>query len=89
MPCKAVNHGATLLLRVWHHEYAAAVVVLSQKYSLTYDLTLTCLSYAANLCGTTIGHCANAYGTKDAHYVTKGTQTTDLTSCPVGVTHMA
>ena len=32
-------------LRVRHHEYAAAVVVLSWKYSSTYGLTLTHLSY--------------------------------------------
>ena len=59
----------------------------AQKYSLIYDLT--CLDYAANLCGATIRHCANAYGSKDAHYVTKETQTTDVTSCPVGATHKA
>ena len=41
-------------LRVRRHEYAAAVMVLSQKYSSTYGLTLTCLSYAANLSGATI-----------------------------------
>ena len=76
-------------LRVRRHEYAAAVVVLSQKYSLTYGLTLTRLSYAANLYGTTIQHCANAYSTKDAHYITEGTQTTDITSCPAGAMHMA
>ena len=56
---------------------------------LTYGITLICLSYAANLCGAMIRHCAKAYSTKDAHYVTKGTQTTDLTSCPVGVMHTA
>ena len=43
-------------LRVWHDEYAAVVVVLSQKYSSTYGLTLTCLSYAANLSGAMIWH---------------------------------
>ena len=52
----------------------AAVVVLSWSYSLIYGLTL--LGYAANLSGTMIWHCINAYGTKDAHCVTKGTQTT-------------
>ena len=35
-------------LRVRHHQYVAAVVVLSWKYSSTYSLTLTCLSYAVN-----------------------------------------
>ena len=29
-------------LQVQHHEYAVAVMVLSQMYSLTYGLTLTC-----------------------------------------------
>ena len=76
-------------LQVRHHEYEAAVVVLSWKYSLTYSLTLTRLSDAANLCGATIRCCTNAYGNKDAHYVTKETQTTDITSCPAGATHMA
>ena len=41
-------------LRVRHHEYAVAVMVLSQKYSSTYGLTLTRLSYAANLSGAMI-----------------------------------
>ena len=52
----------------------AAVVVLSQSYSLIYSLML--LGYAVNLSGAMIGRCTNAYGTKDAHCVTKGTQTT-------------
>ena len=56
MPCEAVNYGATLLLWVWDHEYAAAVMVLSQKYSSTYGLTLTRLSYAVNLSSATIQH---------------------------------
>ena len=43
-------------LQVQHHEYAAAVMVLSWKYSSTFGLTLTCLSYAANLSGATIWH---------------------------------
>ena len=43
-------------LRVQCHEYPAAVMVLSQKYSLTYGFTLTHLSYAANLSGATIQH---------------------------------
>ena len=43
-------------LRVRHHEYAAAVMVLSQKYSSTYSLTLTHLSYVANLSGAMIHH---------------------------------
>ena len=88
------QHPARLLiavllyfLQVRHRKYAAMVVVLSQKYSLTYGLTLTCLSYAAILCGTTIWCCTNTYGTKDAHYVTEGTQTTDLTSCLAGTMH--
>ena len=55
-------------LQVWHHKYAAAVVVLSQMYSSTYGLTPTRLSYAANLSGAMIQHCTNAYGTKDTHY---------------------
>ena len=63
----------------------AAVVVPSWSYSLIYDLM--CLDYVANLCSATIWHCANAYGTKDAHYITKETQTTDVTSCPAGVTY--
>ena len=42
-----------------------------------------------NLYGATIWHCTNAYGTKDAHCVTKETQTTHFTSCPTGVTHTA
>ena len=54
-------------LQVQHHEYAAAVMVLSWMYSLTYGLTLMHLSYAANLCGTIIWCCANAYSTKNAH----------------------
>ena len=41
-------------LQVRHHEYAAVVMVLSQKYSSTYGLTLTHLSYAANLSSATI-----------------------------------
>ena len=45
------------------------------------------LDYATNLCSTTIRLCANAYCTKDAHYITKETQTTDVTSCPAGATH--
>ena len=57
MPCEAVNRSATLLfLWVRHNEYAAAVMVLSQKYSSTYGLTLMRLSYAANLSGATIRH---------------------------------
>ena len=43
-------------LQVQHHEYAAAVMVLSQKYSSTYGLTLTHLSYVANLGSATIRH---------------------------------
>ena len=45
-----------LLYFLWvrRHEYAAAVMVLSRKYSSTYGLTLMCLSYAANLSGATI-----------------------------------
>ena len=35
------------------------------------------LGYAANLSWAMIQHCANAYGTKDAHHANKGTQTTD------------
>ena len=60
-------------------------MVPSLKYSLIYSLTR--LHYAANLCGATIRHCTNAYGTKDTHYVTKGTQTTHIMSCLVGATH--
>ena len=45
-----------------------------------------CLDYVANLCGATIWLCANAYCTKDTHYITKETQTTDVTSCPAGAT---
>ena len=41
-------------LRVQCHEYAAAVMVLSRMYSSTYGLTLTHLSYAANLSGAMI-----------------------------------
>ena len=75
-----------LLYFLWvqHHEYAAAVMVLSWMCSLTYGLTLTCLDYLVNLYGAMIRHCANAYGTKDTHCTTKGTQTTDVTSSPVG-----
>ena len=36
------------------HEFAAAVMVLSQKYSSTYGLTLMRLSYVVNLSGATI-----------------------------------
>ena len=45
-----------LLYFLWvrHHEYAVAVVVLSQKYSSTYGLTLMHLSYAVNLSSATI-----------------------------------
>ena len=64
----------------------AVVVVPSQRYSLIYSLTH--FDYAANLCGAMIRHCANAYGTKDAHYITKGTQTTNVTSCPAGTMHI-
>ena len=62
-----------------------AVVVPSGSYSLIYSLTY--LDYAVNLCGARIQHCANTYSTKDTHYVTKETQTTDVTSCPAGVMH--
>ena len=55
------QHPARLLITVllyflwvWHHEYAAAVVVLSRKYSSTYGLTLMHLSYEANLSDATI-----------------------------------
>ena len=41
-------------LQVRRHEYAAAVMVLSQKYSSTYGLTIMRLSYVANLSGATI-----------------------------------
>ena len=41
-------------LRVQHHEYVAVVMVRSRKYSSTYGLTLTRLSYAVNLSGATI-----------------------------------
>ena len=60
---------AVLLYFLWVrcHEYAAAVMVLSRMYSLTYGLTLTRLSYAANLCSAMIWCCANAYGTKNTH----------------------
>ena len=55
MPCVAVNHGATSLFM------GAALQVCgsndgSVEYSSTYGLTLTCLSYAANLSGATIWH---------------------------------
>ena len=63
-------------LQVWCHEYVAAVMVLSRKYSSTYSLTLTCLSYAANLRGATIRCYTDAYGTKDTHYRNEWTQTT-------------
>ena len=43
-------------LWVWRHEYAAAVMVLSRKYTSTYGLTLTRLSYVANLSSATIQH---------------------------------
>ena len=58
------------------HKYVAAVVVLSQKYSSTYGLTLMHLGYAANLSGATIWCCTDAYSTKDAHYRNEWTQTT-------------
>ena len=51
MPCVAVNHGATLLLWVRHHEYAAAVWFLSRRYSTTYGLPLMRLGYVAQLNG--------------------------------------
>ena len=38
------------------HEYAVVVMVLSRKYSSTYSLTLTHLSYAVNLGDATIWH---------------------------------
>ena len=41
-------------LWVWHHKYVAAVMVLSWKYSSTYGLTLTRLSYVGNLSSLTI-----------------------------------
>ena len=53
-------------LRVQHHEYVVAVMVLSWKYSSTYGLTLTCLSGKLKRCYNTA--CTNVYGTKDAHY---------------------
>ena len=45
-----------LLYFLWvrHHEYVAVVMVLSQKYSSTYGLTLMRLSYAVNLSGAMI-----------------------------------
>ena len=55
------QHPARLLivvllyfLQVRCHKYAVAVMVLSQKYSSPYSLTLTHLSYAANLSSATI-----------------------------------
>ena len=64
-----------------------AVMVPSWKYSLIYGLM--CLDYAVNLCGATIWHCTNTYITKDTHYITEETQTTDVASCPAGVMHKA
>ena len=63
MPYCGNQHPVRLLivvlfyfLQVQHHKYAAAVMVLSQKYSSTYSLTLMHLSYAANLSGAMIWH---------------------------------
>ena len=54
--CPARLLIVVLLYFLWvrHREYAAAVVVLSWKYSSTYGLTLTCLRNAANLSSATI-----------------------------------
>ena len=53
-------------LRVQCHKYAAAVMVLSQKYCSTYGLTLTRLSYAANLSGAMI-QCAPTHTVLKMH----------------------
>ena len=66
MPCEAVSRSATLLLWMRHHEYAAAVMVLSRKYSSTYGLTAFKLCGKLKRCHDTV--CTKAYGTKDAHY---------------------
>ena len=60
-------------------------MVLSWSYSLIHGLMQ--LDYAANLCSAMIRCCTNIYGTKGTHYVTKETQTTDVTSCLVGAMH--
>ena len=47
-----------LLYFLWvrHHKYVAVVMVLSRKYSSTYSLTLTRLSYTVNISGAMIWH---------------------------------
>ena len=56
--CPARLLITVLLYFLWvrHHKYVAAVMVLSQKYSSTYGLTLMRLSYAANLSSAMIWH---------------------------------
>ena len=59
-----------LLYFLWvrHHKYVAAVMVLSQKYSSTYSLTLMHLSYAANLSSATI-RCAPMHMVLKTHII--------------------
>ena len=66
--CPARLLIAVLLYFLWvqHHKYAAAVMVLSRKYSSTYSLTLTHLSYAANLSSATT-RCAPTYMVLKTH----------------------
>ena len=68
--CPARLLIAVLLYFLWvrRHEYAAAVMVLSRKYSLTYGLTLTHLSYAANLSGAMI-RCAPTHMVLKMHII--------------------
>ena len=55
-------------LRVPHHEYAAAVMVLSPEvlFNIWLDLNAFRLCSELKWCHYTVG--TNAYGTKDAHY---------------------
>ena len=68
MPCEAVNHGATLLLWVRHHEYVVVVVVLSPEvlFNIWPDPNAFKLCGELKRCYNTA--CTNAYSTKDAHY---------------------
>ena len=56
MPCEAVNHGTTLLFMGAASRVCGGGDGSVRKYSSTYSLTLTRLSYAANLSGAMIRH---------------------------------
>ena len=61
MPCVAVNRSATLLFMGAASRVCAVVWFLSWRYSTTYGLPLTCLSYVAQL------NSGVVYGTQDEH----------------------